>query len=98
MIEGLPLDAIGLKLHKIVGEKLLACESVFFTAGASAVNTVLRRAAISGRVEIGGEIGDFFADILTDHDGTWSETVALDSDSYRSLKNHWMRCKLEPES
>jgi hypothetical protein len=61
------------------------------------VDTTLRRAAISGRVELGGKPVDFFADIL-DHNHDILETVALDRHSYAALKNHWMRCKLQEVS
>lgn len=56
--------------------------------------TVLRRASISGRVEVGGELADYFADVH-DGDGNLLETVALDRDSYRALKYRWMRCKVQ---
>lgn len=92
----LPADAIGLKLYRHGKHDLIACESVIFRAGRDGVDTTLRRAALAGRVEIGGKIENHFADILVDEAGTWTETVALDAASYRSLKNHWMRCKLEP--
>lgn len=93
-IDQLPADATGLKLHRIDRrENLISCEPVQFVRGRAAVDTVLRRAALSGRVEVDGEIGDHFADILNDN-GDWSHTVSLDADSYRALKNHWMRCKL----
>lgn len=96
--ELLPKNACGLRLYKIVKEQLIACEPVYFTTGFSGVEIVLRRAAISGRVEFEGEIKNHFADILIDHDNTWNATVALDRKSYAALKNHWMRCKLEPQS
>lgn len=92
----LPDEAVGLRLHKINRrDELIACEAVRFPRGRPAVDTVLRRAAISGRVEIGGEIEDHFADVLDD-DGSIVETVALDARSYRALKTKWMRCNLEP--
>lgn len=89
-----PAEAVGLKLFRFVGEDLRACESVIFKAGRPAVQTPLLRARLSGRVEVGGDIQDHFADIL-DRDGSNIETVALDAKSYRSLKNHWMRCRVE---
>lgn len=92
---GVPANAMGLHLYKIIGERLISCEPVYFTGGAPAVDTVLRRAAVSGRVEMEGQIGDYYADVLIDQDGTWTHTVALDRNSYRALKNRWMRCKLE---
>jgi hypothetical protein len=96
-LDKLPADTCGLKLYKIVGERLIASESVIFNGGRDAVNTVLRRAAISGRVEVEpeGDLPDFYADVLTDPNGSWEASVALDRNSYSKLKNHWMRCNLE---
>lgn len=92
----LPEDAVGLQLFKIDRkDELIACEGVRFARGRAAVDTVLRRAAISGRVDIGGKINDHFADVLDD-DGSIVETVALDARSYRALNSRWMRCRLEP--
>lgn len=91
----LPPETAGLKLHRIdAKENLLACELVVFRDGRPAVNTVLRRAAIAGRVEVNGKIADHFADVH-DADGSLIETVALDAASYRSLKTKWMRCRME---
>lgn len=92
--KALPPDATGLRLYRYVGERLIRCEAVRFPGGLAAVDTVLRRAAISGHVEIGGDIKDHFADVL-DETASIIETVALDARSYRALKNHWMRCKVE---
>jgi hypothetical protein len=99
-LERLHPDTCGLKLYKIVGEQLIACESVIFDGGRDAVNTVLRRAALSGRVEVEpeGDLPDFYADVLTDPNGSWEASVALDRNSYSKLKNHWMRCRLETTS
>ena len=91
---GVPEDAQAVRLHKIVRGDLVACEAVAFTDGASAIDTTLRRAAISGRVEVGGEIADHFADLL-DGEGALIETVSLDARSYKALKTRWMRTKLE---
>lgn len=95
MVE-LPEQAAGLRLAKIVKDQLQLCEIVMFADGCSAVDTVLRRAAISGRVEIGGDIQDHFADVL-DREQSIIETVALDAKSYGKLKNHWMPCRLVKE-
>lgn len=84
-----PDAATAVRLCRVVREELLACEAVLFPAGARAVDTILRRAGISGRVEIGGEIADHFADLL-DVNGDMVETVALDAGSYRALKTRWM--------
>lgn len=90
---GVPDEAMGLRLYKYVKDELIGCELVMFEKR-GAVDTALRRAQISGRVEVGGEIKDHFADIYID-EGTWTHSVALDAKSYRALKNHWMRCKIE---
>lgn len=93
----LPRGAAGLRLCKIFpGDELRLCEAVRFPRGWQAVDTVLRRAAIAGRVEVdpGGPLPDHFADIL-DGDGDMIGNVALDAKSFRSLKDHWMRCKYE---
>jgi hypothetical protein len=61
------------------------------------VDTVLRRAAISGgRIEVDpqGDLPDHFADIL-DAKGDMIGNIALDATSFRSLKDYWMRCKYE---
>lgn len=89
-----PAGAMGLKLHKHVGNELVSCELVMFREP-GAVDTVLRRAHLSGRVEIGGKIDDYFADIYDATGDSWFETVSLDRNSYSILKNHWMRCKIE---
>jgi hypothetical protein len=90
----LPSSALALKLFKIVSGKLIACEAILFNDGVAGIDTVLRRAAISGRVDIGGKVENHFADVLDTH-GSMVETVALDAGSYRALKNRWMRCQLE---
>lgn len=97
MAYDLPPDAAGLRLCKIFpGEDLRLCEPVLFTKGRPAVDTVLRRAALSGRVEINpdGPLPDHFADIL-DANGDMIGNVALDAKSFKALKNHWMRCRYE---
>ena len=92
---GVPAEARAVCLYKHVGDELRACETVGFLEGAAAIDTTLRRAAISGRVEVGGQTVDHFADLL-DANGSIIETVALDARSYKALKTRWMRCKLEP--
>lgn len=91
----IPEGVRGIRLCKMVGEDLRVSEIVMFQRGRPAVQTVLQRAAISGQVWPVGETGDFWADLMTEP-GTWVETVALDRDSWNSLKNHWMRCRMEP--
>lgn len=92
----LPEDTSGLRLARITTkEELILCEEVHFVTGRTGVDTVLRRAALSGRVEIDGEILHHFADVMNVA-GDLTITVALDAKSYSSLKNHWMRCKVQP--
>jgi len=92
--QSLPEDAVGLNLYRVNRQgDLIGCEAVLFERGWPAVDTVLRRAAISGRVEIGGAIEDHFADVL-DANASILETVALDARSYRALKTRWMPCKV----
>lgn len=94
-LEDLPSEAVGLRLAKITkADELILCEPVEFVGGRAAVDTVLRRAAISGPVGPVGEAGDFFADIL-DADGSMIETIALSRKAWNSLKNHWMRCRID---
>lgn len=96
MTHPIPDEAVGLKLFRIDSrERLVGCEAVRFDKGREAVDTILRRAAISGRVEVAGAIENHFADIL-DADGSMIETVALDARSYRALKTKWMPCRLDP--
>lgn len=98
-LSALPSAAVGLRLAKIFpGDELRLCEPVSFPAGYSAVNTALRRAGISGRVEIEpeGPLPDHFADVL-DEFGDMIGHVALDAASFRALKEHWMRCRYEIE-
>lgn len=65
-----------------------------FASMRAGVDTVLRRAAISGRVTLNdGNIDRHFADVL-DKDGDIVATVSLDKNSYRALKNQWMRCRI----
>ncbi len=91
----LPLEAVGIRLARIDSrERLILCEAIRFEDGYLAVDMTLRRAALSGRVEIDGKIENHFADVLDDS-GDIIETVALDRRSYAALKNHWMRCKVE---
>lgn len=97
-LDKLPENAAGLRLHKFVREELIACELVMFRDGRPAIDTVLRRAGISGYVEVepDGPLPDYFADVYTSPNN-WEVSVALDRDSYRALKTHWMRCKIDRE-
>lgn len=94
-MNNLSLEAVGLRLARINSqERLILCEAIRFNDGYAAIDTILRRATISGRVEIGGKIENHFVDVLNNN-GDIIETVALDRRSYASLKNRWMRCKVE---
>jgi hypothetical protein len=90
----LPTEAVGLQIGRLKGDDLVMCEAMRFPNGRAGVELVLRRAAISGRVEIEGEIEDHLADVLDDN-GDIIATVALDRRSYSAIKNRWMRCKVE---
>lgn len=95
-LEKLHPNAAGLRLYKHVGDRLIACELVMFARGRPAVEMTLRRAAISGLVQVEPFEGknDYFADVYVDPN-SWEQTVLLDRRSYGILKNRWMRCKLE---
>lgn len=93
----LPHEAAGLRLCKIFpGEDLRLCEPVRFEGGWKAVDTVLRRAALAGRVDVAASspLPDHFADIM-DASGDMIGNVALDAKSFKALKDYWMRCKYE---
>jgi len=93
----IPPEATGLCLYRLTrADRLIGCEAVQFVGGRDAVDTVLRRAAISGRVEVGGDIVDHFADVL-DREGSIIGQVALDRKSYAALKTRWMRCRTIPD-
>ena len=95
MFENLAKEAVGLRLGRIKRNgDLTLCEAIRFDDGRDAVHVTLRRAALSGRVEIEGNIENHLADVLNDN-GDLVQTIALDRDSYSALKNHWMRCKVE---
>ena len=89
----LPKSAISIVLYRVSGENLVGCETVTFVTGNQGVETVLRRASISGKVEVGGKFQNHFADLLDAKDDI-IESVALDAKSYGALKNRWMRCKV----
>lgn len=90
----LPHQSIGLRLARIdQKERLVLCEAMRFET-TSALETTLRRAAISGEVKVNGPISNHFADVL-DAEGDIVTTVTLDRDSYSALKNKWMHCKVE---
>lgn len=90
----LPETVVGLQLFRIVRDDLRACEPMRFDGGRGAVECVLNRASVSGRVEVNGEIKDHFADAF-DASGDLVETIALDAKSYKALKTKWMRCKVQ---
>lgn len=95
--ELVPEDAAGLRLCKIVqpDDTLVLCEPVIFLKGRGAILTVLNRASISGHV--GGEprrTDDFWVDVLDGAEDHVSE-VRLDRGSWNSLKNKWMRCRVD---
>lgn len=96
-LENLDPNAIGLCLHRHDrNDNLVACELVIFRNGASAINTTLRRAALSGvvKVEPFDERMDYFADVFVS-ETEFTQSILLDRKSYASLKNRWMRCRLD---
>ena len=94
--ENIPPDAVGLRLARIDrNDDVVLCDAMRFDDGWDGVEIVLRRAAISGRVEVDGEIQNHFADLLDENQGIVG-TVALDAGSYKALKTKWMRCKVDP--
>ncbi len=102
-LDRIPPNATGLRLYKVVKERLYANELVTFAAGRDGVFVVLSRAGISGLVEVDPpgallcDQTDYFADIYEGPFGNdgWNVSVALDRNSYKALKQHWMRCGLE---
>lgn len=94
-LDKLPTDAGTIRLAKHFGDELRLCERVGFPGGYDDIHMILRRAAISGRVEVDGEIADHFADIMNADGDTNLAVVALDAGSFAALKNHWMRCRYE---
>lgn len=91
----LPDNAAAIRLCKVVRGELILCEAVVFVAGVSAVDTVLRRAFVSGHVGPVGETGDFWADIMNADADTIVETVAMDRKAWNAIKTKWARCKIE---
>lgn len=96
-LENLDPKACGLRLHRHNPKgELVSCEIVMFDIGFPAINTVLRRAGISGVVKcepFDGQM-DYFADVYI-KDGNFTQSILLDRKSYAALKNHWMRCRVE---
>ena len=92
---GVPASAVAIILHRIDRRGvLISCKIVSFRNQAAAIDTVLRRAQISGLVRVGGPLPYHFADLL-DADGNVVQNVALDAASYRALKTRWMRTQVE---
>lgn len=89
-----PADAAVVQLYRIARGELIACEPILFFGGAAAIDTLLRRARISGRVDFEGKIDGHFAD-LQNANGDMVATVALDAASYGALKNRWMRTRVK---
>lgn len=96
MAYNIPADAHSIRLCKVNSrEELILCEVVTFVDGSAAVDTALRRAAISGKVGPLGGTGDFWADLMDEEGYTIVETIALDRDSWNALKRRWAKCKIE---
>lgn len=89
----IPKDCVGLQLWKAKAtDDAVPYERVVFKGGRPAVNTTLRRAAISGPIGPIGRTGEFWADFINE-DGDWTETIALSREAWNALKNRWMRCR-----
>jgi hypothetical protein len=96
MVFDLPTEVAGIRLCKVLrNDDLVLCETVIFKNGRSAVDTVLRRAAISGKVGPIGGTGDFWADLMNSEGDTIVETIALDRWAWNAIKRKWARCKIE---
>jgi hypothetical protein len=91
----LPAEAAAIRLCKVVKGDLILCEAVIFEDGVSAVDTILRRASLSGNVGPVGDTGDYWADLLNAEADTIVETVALDRRAWNAIKNQWARCRIE---
>lgn len=90
-------ETTGLRLCKMVGDDLRLAEEIQFPAGRQAVLTVLNRASIAGHV--GGSIdqtSNWWADQM-DADGSLIGEICLDRRSWNSLKNRWMRCRMQSQ-
>jgi hypothetical protein len=92
-MSGLPVppECVGITLYKNFGEDdYRGTERVVFK-DRSGLETTLRRAALSGKIEIGDNIqlGDLFAD-LHDAEGSIVTHVNLDAGSFKALKEHWL--------
>ncbi len=92
---GIPQDACGLRLCVIRqtrdGERLDLCETVIFANGAGAVDTVLRRAKISGDIGRFGQSiveygGDWWADVMNAN-GDLIDVLPMSREAWNSLKN-----------
>lgn len=95
----LPAEAVGIRLCRVTRSgDLTLCETVIFDDGAAAIDTVLRRAQVSGKVGPIGETGDYWADLMNASDDTLIETVALDAKSYKAIKTKWTRTRLQPST
>jgi hypothetical protein len=80
--------AIGLRLCRMTAkDNLVLYEDIFFPRGRPAVEVILRRASICGQVKVDGDLQDHWADVITDKNGDWDQTVSLDPSSFRYLKN-----------
>lgn len=86
-----PTECVGIRLYKDFGnDHIRGTERVDFKEW-SGLETTLRRAALSGKIEIGEdiELGLFFAD-LYDAEGDIVTHVNLDAGSFKALKEKWM--------
>jgi hypothetical protein len=94
-LDKLDRNATGLALYRIGAKnRLYGGNAIMFEGGFDAVEMVLRRAAISGIVEIEPDkiTSDYYCDVYVD-ECSWTQTIQLDRGSYRALKYRWARTR-----
>ena len=88
----IPGNIVGLRLCKVERSgALILCKPVMFERRATGVRRALLMSSAPGPI---GETGDFWADLITEN-GDWTDTVALNRESWNRLKNHLLRCKID---
>lgn len=93
----IPETVVGLRLARRRKDGMwFISEALRFEGGSAAVETLLRRAHLSGHVSVGvsGRSNRHVACLLDDR-LVVVETAVLDAKSYRSLKTKWAKCKIE---
>lgn len=98
----IPDDAHGIRLavlrpEKGGGERLDLCETIMFTRGASALDTLLRRAEICGWVgQYGQGVGDgsHFADLMQEN-GDSLDVLPLSREAWNYIKRK-TKARIDP--